>query len=307
MYLGIDFGGTNLRMGKVGTGAKLLKPCTVIPSRLVAEDRRPVKALAQMIKDCLAGDSCSAVSIGMPASVSDDFCTVLQAPNVKSREGKPVFDHMPLGDLLSEELGIQVYVNKDVNNLLYYDMYSYGSRGTVIGCYIGTGIGSAVSFDGNIMYGSHGLAMDCGHISMFRVNKICGCGKAGCAETVGSGTALARLRAEKFPQVGFDELYTDTDIADEMSRYLKDCAYLPAMLLTVFDPDLLILGGGVTEAAGFPRERFITEMLALTEHGIAAEPPRICWSERMPERGVIGAAIFAEKCLNQSKKGSGLK
>ncbi len=304
-FLGVDIGGTNTRIGIVTDSLELLFPCRIIKSQSFAWTQNPVEALADLLKtyirECMelgTGEThmeVCAAAVSVPASVSSDFCTVYEAPNLKNKAGRPIFDNMPLGRELQRRMGIPVYIDKDVNFLLRHDIQANGLKGIVVGCYIGTGLGSAVSIDGKMLYGRHGYAMDCGHLPLFHEQGICGCGKAGCVETVTSGAALSRLKEKYYPDTPFAELFTRHKEEKPLQTFVRDMAYTPAALLTVFDPDALILGGGVIEMDQFPRRELENEILALTEKAIASSHPPIYYAERKPERGVIGGALFVDE------------
>ncbi len=306
MILGVDMGGTNTRIGLVSESFQLACPCRVVSSREFAWDPQPVRKLGRILMDyltdCLvslrrepeyAHSLVSMIAISAPASVSNDFCTIYQAPNLKDASGIPIFDGVALGSLLERETGIPVCVNKDVNYLLYYDRMKFQLGGTVVGCYIGTGFGSAVSIDGKMLYGAHGFAMDCGHLPLFHREELCGCGKQGCVETASSGIVLGRIREQYYPETPFAKLFTEHRREQPLTEFIQNCAYAPATLLSVFDPDALVLGGGVIEMENFPRDLLEQEILKLTERAIAEQKPKFCYAEHLPERGVIGAACFA--------------
>ena len=296
MILGLDIGGTNTRFGLVGEDFSLSAPCRVMKSAEFACAENPFRKLAAILKEYLsiAGFPLpEMISAGVPATVYRDFNTVFCAPNLKNAEGEPVFDNLPVGDLLAE-MGIPVVVNKDVNNLLACDMMENRLSGTIVGCYIGTGFGTSVCIDGRFVYGKNGFAMDAGHVSIYGQKGICGCGKAGCVETIASGAALNRLRIKYYPEVSAEELFLNHASEPVLADFVEACAQLPAILLTCFDPDAVILGGGVLEMPGFPKEQLKERILSYTGRAVASEPPRFLNAPYSPERGVIGAACFAK-------------
>ncbi|MBQ5522128.1 MAG: ROK family protein [Oscillospiraceae bacterium] len=302
MILGLDIGGTNTRFALTDEDGSLFTACRVIKSAQFADAERPFQKLASILKEYIqqAGSpSVEMISAGVPATVSKDFRTVFCAPNLKSVEGKPVFDGLPVADLLSAEMGIPVLVNKDVNNLLACDMVLNHLAGTVVGCYIGTGFGTSVCIDGRFVYGKNGFAMDVGHVSILGQRGICGCGKEGCIETFASGSALNRLRREYYQEVPGEELFLRHASDSPVSAFVEACAQLPAFLLTCFDPDYVVLGGGVLEMPGFPMEKLKDLILHYTGKAVASDPPCFIEDARCPERGVIGAACFARAYYGQ--------
>ena len=305
MILGLDIGGTNTRFALTDENGSLFTACRVMESAVFANAENPFQKLASILKEYIieAGSPpVEIISAGVPATVSKDFRTVFCAPNLKNAAGKPVFDGLPVADLLSAEMGIPVLVNKDVNNLLACDMVLNHLNGTVVGCYIGTGFGTSVCIDGRFVYGKNGFAMDVGHVSILGQDGLCGCGKMGCVETFASGTALNRLRREYYPNIPGEELFLHHSSDPPISAFVEGCAQLPAFLITCFDPDFVILGGGVLEMPGFPKERLKDFILHYTGRAVASDPPHFIEDTRCPERGVIGAACFAKSFYKEERR-----
>jgi len=300
MILGVDMGGTNTRIGLVNEEMRLAGPCRVVPSRSFAKAPDTMAAFWQLLEDTLdhAGVKTEAVrriSVGVPASVCGDLRTIFCAPNLVDASGKLVFENYPFAEELERLCGIPTLVNKDVNNLLCYDIHENDLKGTVVGCYIGTGVGGAVSIDGKLLLGRNGVAMDIGHLPLFHSNKRCGCGKRGCAETEISGSSFLRLFQKCYPKENFSEAFSRHGEDPVIEGYVRDCAHVPAILATVFNPSAIVLGGGVLEMEGFPRRVLEEKILEVTANAVASNPPRFVYADRLPERGVIGAALFANE------------
>lgn len=305
MIIGIDVGGTNVRIGLVGSDCTLQGSCEVVSSRLFCVADYPIKEFGNIIQNYIKKHEISdvdAISIGVPAPVKTDFRTIYVAPNLKNSEGQPVFDHKNLAAELEERLRCPVYINKDVNNLLYYDVYKNQMNGIVAGCYIGTGIGCAAIINGNLLYGENGVAMDMGHVSLFRENDNCSCGKSGCAETRGSGKILVKMWENYYSEHSINEIFTVYGQDKRIRQFVSDCAHIPAMMAAVFNPKYLVCGGGVIEMQDFPRRFFEEEILRQTTSVVASFPPIFFYSEKQEERGVIGAACFAEMMRKNSNK-----
>ena len=307
--LGMDIGGTHTRLGLVDAEGRLLYPCALADSRLLCGDEGPVSGIGSMIRSYLeqyGNPQMDAVSIGVPASVHDDFATVFCAPNLMNASGKHVLEETDLAAGLQKALGLPVLVNKDVNNLLYYDLAANGLTGITAACYIGTGLGTAVSMHGEVFYGAHGFAMDLGHMPLFHCMDPCSCGKTGCVESRISGTALLRLKNRYYPDTEIGELFAEHGTEEPLQAFVRDCAYLPAVLATVFDPDAIVLGGGVIEMNRFPRELMEQAVREQTGNAAASKPMHFVYAEKLAERGVIGAAVFAEKWFEEKRNQQGM-
>ena len=318
MILGVDMGGTHTRIGLVDesllTGMKpendrfaleglLEKPCRVYPSKLLALTEDPAFDLWQVILAYLQdvgerNEKIDMISIGTPASVCADLETIYCAPNLSRDDGRLVFENYNLSAELKKYCSCPVLVNKDVNNLLCYDLLDHHlGDSTVVACYIGTGVGGAVSIRGEIMLGDNGFAMDIGHMPLFHGTKRCGCGKTGCVETEVSGSFLRKMAAAAYPGESLSGLFERHKEERLVQGYVENCALVPAILATVFDPSAIVLGGGVMEASDFPKELLEKEILRQTGRAVASAAPRFVYADCLPERGVIGAALFAMRTM----------
>ena len=176
--IGMDIGGSNIRLGAVNAADNsLIGRCNVLSSDVLAGCADPAEVIFRLICDHLkeqglAKEELRGIGIGIPGSVFHDFSTVNEVPNIPGNH----FRGLNLGKELGKKLKKPVFVDKDVNLLLRADMHILDLSGTVLAVYIGTGIGMAVSINGEILYGTDGFAMDAGHMPVYHAEGICGCG-----------------------------------------------------------------------------------------------------------------------------------
>ncbi len=170
--IGIDIGGTHFRIGAVGVDGTALK-ADVIPSSFIGSDARPLEAIACAVKAYvhkagIANALC--VSVGLPATVDRQRKMVYSVPNIIGPDNRHVLDNLNIVDGLGEYLDFPVLLNKDVNNLLAYDMFMQDlyEKEIVVACYIGTGFGGAIYISGQFLMGKHGVAMEIGHIPYYK-------------------------------------------------------------------------------------------------------------------------------------------
>ena len=124
VIIGIDLGGTWLRIGAVTSDNKMLK-LSVLESAAVANADNPVEKLCEIIagyKEDNQIEQVEAISIGVPSSVENDKETVICTTNIRNQAGEVVFSHMNLAKDIREHFQVPVYINNDVNNILLYDM-----------------------------------------------------------------------------------------------------------------------------------------------------------------------------------------
>ena len=294
--LGIDIGGTNMRFALVD-GSLCLKAYEQFSTQAVfCGGAPPTEKLAEHIRAyCarpLAGAMPAAVSIGFPSTINRARTVVVQTPNIA---GIP--DDYAVVQELGGALALPVYINRDVNNLFLFDIEDLGLTGCscVTGIYFGTGIGNAVMVDGKLLLGHNGAAAELGHLPVYGNRRICKCGNPSCLETVVSGIALEAIQAEYFPHTPIKQLFARHMDAPVMQAFLEGMAQVVAIEVNLFDPDCMVLGGGLLQMEGFPRAQ-----LEALVHRYARKPYpernlRLCYSRPNQQNGPVGAAIYARK------------
>lgn len=276
--IGIDMGGTNFRIGLVN-GSMEIEKFSRVGVEEVLKSGDAVKDLAAFLKDFMADYKVKAIALGLPAPMDKERKTVLQAPNL------PGMDGLPLAAMLSEKLGIEVKMERDVNMIMCYDMHKYSipPEGIACGFYFGTGIGNAIFMDGKAFTGKNGAAGELGHIPCDGNEEVCGCGNVGCMENVAGGKYIKR---------------TKLNFVDNMQKllpFVDRMAQTVAAELNILDPDYVIIGGGVVALEGFPVDYLKERIIARCRKPYPAENLNLIFAEEHPHKGVIGAAMYLIK------------
>lgn len=191
---GIDIGGTNARFGLVDGDGKIyvnksIKTCEYPqPEELVDE-------LSARIKEAMydLGSSFTLVGAGIGAPNGNYYKgTVEFAPNMKW------YGVVPLAQMFEEKLKVKVLLTNDANAGAIGEMIFGGAKGMKDFLFItlGTGLGSGVVANGELIYGHDGFAGELGHIIINPDGRMCGCGRKGCAEKYCSATGLRRTYAD---------------------------------------------------------------------------------------------------------------
>ena len=295
--IGIDIGGTHLRIGavdRVGNVHHFEKR----ESREVCAESGSAPRLIALIRDYLVRNGldhrASALAIGFPSTVSRDKRTVYSSPNLPLG-GENGLDGQDVVALLNGALDMQVYLDKDTIFLLQYDLVRLNlkQKGCTIGIYYGTGIGNAVFLDGKFLVGKHGVACELGHIPYYGSENICGCGSRGCAETHAAGYVLRNLWREHYANEPFSELFLRHAGDARMQSFIEAMAIPFATEMNIFDPDQVIIGGGVVEMAGFPMETLLGYLREFVRKPYPGEDFSHLRASSAPEAGVVGAAYYA--------------
>lgn len=197
--VGIDVGGQTSKIGVVDTRGDVLYQ-TVIRSDIYGDDAEAfLAALAKAVKDCIAASGkegeIRGVGVGAP---NGNYYTgeVAYAPNLAWASKKSV----KFAKILSKNLdGIPVTLTNDANAAAMGEMTYGAARGmkNFIMITLGTGVGSGIVIDGNVVYGHDGFAGELGHTTVVRHNgRTCGCGRQGCLEAYCSAIGVARTARE---------------------------------------------------------------------------------------------------------------
>lgn len=289
--IGIDIGGTNIRIATVSEGGEI--SLFEKASSSVLGKSNATKSLADFIEDYINRHSLKrkikAVSIGIPAIISRDRKGTVSCPNLKGLEG------INITDSIFERLLIPVYLDRDVNNLLISDMKTLkiDRRKTVCGFYIGTGFGNAISINGEIYRGKNSAAGELGHIPLFSVTDKCTCDNIGCVETRCSGRYLEKLCSENFPKADIHRIFSLYPHSKVLLEFVRNLAYPIATEITILDPDICIVAGGVTDMPDFPKETLIEEIYSKVRKPYPLKGLEIVFSTHNQQSGVYGSAAAA--------------
>ncbi len=254
IVVGVDMGATHIRICLLTDDGQVL---------LTDKDRtRPLIAgglaqgLTAFINGHLAGREAdvAALMIGFPASIARDKKTIISVPNLPCDAGE--FANLAAG--LEDVFLCPVTFERDVNTQLYYDVTERRlADKLVLGCYLGTGFGFGVWLNGAPYVGAHGVAGELGHIPLGDPAVSCGCGNPGCLETLCSGAALAHWYASAPREYALTEIFTYAQHEKRLLDFIDLGARAIATGINLFDPDDVLLGGGVMDMADFPYDRLV--------------------------------------------------
>lgn len=200
--LGLDLGGTNSVFGIVDTRGEI-KATTAIKTKGYTNVEEYVDAAVQALEPIISSvggiDTIRGMGIGAP-NANYYTGTIENAANLEWK------GTIPLAKMFSEKLGIPVAMTNDANAAAMGEM-AYGvARGmkNFIMITLGTGVGSGIVVNGQLVYGCDGFAGELGHVIIdpSPEARVCGCGRRGCLETYCSGTGIARTAREKLLQDG---------------------------------------------------------------------------------------------------------
>lgn len=291
VVLGIDIGGTNVRLALVDRlGSTKVTEAFAIKS--LTEEKtldNLVSRISTFVQDNKENQTLLAVGIGVPGIVNNSG-RIISCPNLGFLENSDLME------ILSVQLNVPVFLEKDVNFILYGEYYTQHleKHKNLIGFYIGTGFGCSLMINGDIYRGEHGFAGELGHIPLINHTCSCNCGNEGCLELYGAGRSLVERSVAK--NVALEDFFTDSRSKHEAANFIEYSAVGILSAINTFDPGLVILGGGVVQMADFPWELLVARI----RRGLRADEMReqleIIPSEAEVFGGCIGAAFY---CFDQ--------
>lgn len=296
--IGVDIGGTYLRIGGVNEEKELL--CfrkipvgEVFGSGDVLKDLRDF--LLEYLRQPVFQGEIAAVAMGFPATLNKERTIVMQAPNI------PYMEKLPIVEYLQKELSVPVFIEKDVNLTLLYDKeyYQLPDEGILVGCYFGTGIGNAVCIDGKILKGKDGAAGELGHIKVWGNEEPCGCGNAGCMENLAGGKFLTGLCREQYRHTPIQEIFEKHGKEPLLLEFVQRMAITVSTEINILNPDHVILGGGVLSMKDFPVSYLAEKIYEYTRKPYPADSLSLIFSEDEKTKTVLGAAAYARRQISQ--------
>ncbi|MDY7018992.1 MAG: ROK family protein [Chloroflexota bacterium] len=319
LILGIDLGGTKILTAVVNSQGQMLSrdhsitPATKGPDAVIrAIMESTERALGQA---GIVASELSVVGVGAPGLSNPETGILFTSPHL------PGWRDVPLRDIIEKGLGVKTLLINDANAAALGEFYFGAGRGSRQFIYItlSTGIGSGIVIDGKIYTGSTGTAGEVGHMTIDDNGPLCNCGNRGCWEALASGTALAKEAKHRIKEGVSTSIldYTDGDIEKVTAQVIHSAAqqgdnlskeliartgyYVGvglANLVNIFNPELIVIGGGLSNIGGMLLEPAfkVAGEIAYKEayRAVRFAPAELGWNS-----GVLGAAAFA---LQEIKK-----
>jgi glycyl-radical enzyme activating protein/glucokinase-like ROK family protein len=321
--LGIDVGGTKNAAGLVNhAGQILFRYSTRAHSE--KEPNFVIEAIEQACRQVIIGSQVNpadieAIGLGFPGNTNGPAGIVLVCSNL------PAWDHVPLRDIVAARLGLPVVLENDTN-LCAVGEHRYGAgRGFQNMCYVtfSTGYGIGIIINNQLYVGHTGTAGELGHMVIEIGGQPCTCGKNGCVMAYASGIGLSRmaydcikagthtLLRELIPVGG--QRFTGEVIAqaaqqgDEVAcELLHKAGYYAgvgmSMVVQILNPEVIVLGGGLTRIGAMVLEPALTAMREHTQPELWDSVRIVPW-QLGDELGIIGAAakVFADAEAEHAK------
>ena len=292
--IGVDVGGTNMRAARISLTGEILK------KRSVAGSRDPAAALG-LIKELIRhmdGDGARAIGVGIPGRV-DGWTGEIISGGYLNLAG------IDLKQELSSTFGRPTVVANDCSMALIGELRRGAAKGSknAVMMTIGTGIGGAIMENGQIVNGKR-CAGQLGHLVVNINGRECPCGQRGCVETESSGTSLRRHLDEAGygPEIRFEHILLQAEAGDQPAIGVLQAWGGPLRaaintLSAAFDPDVVVIGGGMGQAAIRSLE-FLPELKTWYQTEVRL-------AELGDDAGVIGCGLAALELVSTAPRRAG--
>lgn len=314
LSIGIDIGGTKIAAGVITRHGQIReRRHAPTPSDPVAI----VDRVSDMIEELREAAPVAAVGVAAAGMVDRTQRFVLHAPNI-------AWHNEPLAQLLESRIRLPVILENDVNAAGWGE-YRFGAGAESNGMMmvaLGTGIGGAAMIDGTLLRGAFGAATEIGHLPYVKDGRACGCGQTGCLEQYGSGTALRREANDvaDIPGLGqrlsearaaggglapeaFADLVRDQDpgAQEALRRVGTAVGEGCAMLQSVLDPEVFVIGGGLSALGADLLTSIVTAYRGALPAGGDRPHAQFLVAHLGNDAGIIGAGALATDRSGQTR------
>ncbi|WIF94206.1 ROK family protein [Caminicella sporogenes] len=313
MYIGVDLGGTNIAIGIVSRDGSL-KYDKSIPTK---RERKPdeiirdiINVINEIIKEYgVERETIKAIGIGIPG-IADKKGNVIQCVNLN-------WTDIPLKTPMEKELGIPVFIDNDATlaGLAEYEIGVMKGKESGVFITLGTGVGGGIIINGKIHTGFNNVGSEIGHMIVGENYYDCNCGRNGCLETFASATALINY-TRKLIEEGNSETIINEKINGDLNklngkiiinaakegdklankavdRLVKYLAIGIMNITSVIDPEVFVIGGGLSRAGDFLLDKIRNEV-SKNKYFKALPVGKVVLAKLGSEAGIIGAAMLGK-------------
>ncbi len=306
--IAVDIGGTHLRAAAYPLQS--LQPIHHYRIKTYQGKRAPEQNLFQAIHTVWpSSGEVLGIGVAVPGPVDPYQGWVLSTPNI------PEWHNLPLAHLISQQFNCPTWIENDAN-LAALGEWRYGAaqgHHDVLYLTISTGIGGGVILADRLLRGAHGMAAELGHVTIWPDGPLCSCGLPGHLEAIASGPAIVRYVREQIAggvssslshvaslsadQVAQAARQGDTLARQAFQRAGKYLGLALASFLHIFDPSIVVLGGGVSQSGELLFQPLREQLRQSTFHPRYLENLKIVTASLGDAAGLIGARALVEDQL----------
>ena len=306
--IAVDLGGTNLRAAILSPAGEIIerhKEATHASDGWVKVVERLIGSIQRQLEIAVQkGIKVSAIGVGAPGVIQVDKGIVVKSPNF------PDWNNVPLKEQLEQALAIPAFIENDANAAALGEQWRGAGQNirSMILLTLGTGVGGGIILDNKIWHGADGMAGEIGHMTLIPEGRPCTCGNAGCLEMYASARGIAQSYREALeksatktrhtvPPVTSEQVYSAAREGNAVAiRVMKDMGRMLgigiANLINIFNPERIVIGGGVKDAWPLFIEAVRQEIMKRAFE-VPAKRTEIMPSLLGDDAGMVGAAAVA--------------
>jgi glucokinase len=299
----VDIGGTQIRVALYELGS--MTPVSHQRTRSLANQPGVYDRLAEAIESVWPQDGVAAIGIASPGPLDPHTGTILATPNI------PEWKNFPLTSKLSRQFGVPAYLDNDANmaGLAEWQFGAGKGHKDLVYLTISTGVGGGVISNGCLLQGFRGMGAELGHMIIDPNGPLCGCGHRGHVESFCSGPSITRYVNEQLKAGQTSTLQARPNLnaaviaeaaragdALAISAFGRAGFYLGiavANYLAIFDPSILIFGGGASQVGDYLFKPFEDSLRKHTFHPHYLENLVITKAALGDDAGLLGALALA--------------
>ena len=309
--IGLDVGGTGIQIGVVDEEGRILEKGSIV-TRIDLPFSEQVAQMAACALDTLARsghklEEVVSIGAGVPGISQRDTGVVVFCTNMN-------WVHVPFREEFRKHIDRPVFIDNDATVAALAESVAGVSAGTSSSVFLtlGTGVGGGIIIGGKVWSGAHGVGSEIGHMILELDGEPCTCGNQGCLERYCSATAIIRMAREQLKvhpgsammtlcghdpakmnaKIVFDAAKDGDEVALKVfRRYVRYLGQAISNVVNFFDPEIVVLGGGVSKAGSFLLDALRAEV---PKYILYKELPfaRIEIASLGSDAGIIGAAML---------------
>ena len=319
-FVGIDVGGTNVKIGLFDSSLKLISKTSVTTEAEMGPEI-VIDKMAKTVENLLAEAGFTlqdivAVGIGTPGPAKYSEGIIIRSTNM------PKFKNVPICRMLNEKIGAPIVFDNDAN-VACWGEFAVGAGKDVedmVFFTLGTGIGGGIVTNGELVHGCDENGAELGHMIIHPDGRKCNCGQRGCAEAYASADSTARRATEAVEggaesslkkvldekgKITSKDIYEHLAAGDKLAKEITDgtakaLAITCINMLHTTEPKRIVFAGGMIAAGDVLLNR-IKDFFDEHIWTLKKESVEICFATLGEDAGIIGAAALAQHTHQQGK------
>ncbi|MGN0745157.1 MAG: ROK family protein [Aristaeellaceae bacterium] len=313
VYAGIDVGGTGIQVGVVDETGHIIAKSSMV-TEVGAPYQEQIAGMARCVQEAMdkAGlpmSELKSVGAGVPGLADQKTGMVTYCPNIH-------WNDVPFREEFQKHIDKPVFIDNDATVAGLAESVAGVSAGSDSSVFLtlGTGVGGGIVINGKVWNGAHGVGSEIGHMILEADGEPCNCGNNGCLERYCSATAIIRMAREQMDnhpdsliltmsegdkakinaKIVFDAAREgDPTAVKVFRRYIRYLGQAIANIVNFLDPEVVVLGGGVSKAGAFLLDAVRAEV---PKYVLYKTMPiaRIELARLGPDAGIIGAAMLGQ-------------